>query len=327
MKTRIHTIATHFRPHLDEIAAIWFLVIFGGAMFPGIRDAKIVYWTNGGETPDGRNGDEWEKEGVLCVGVGGGRFDEHPAKGQPRKKGKCAATLVAKALGLDRKPEMESILKYVLRTDENGGQPFCIATTVNNMHDEMEVDDVFDWAILGLKTEYEKQKKFWSAKADFMSASKVIIGLDSGKKVRLVSSLSNNDNLAAFARSSHGFKAGIVIRQDSRGNTQILTNNRAGLSMTEVAVNLRKAEMKAAGLTSASSQEVIDEKALAAEGKVEGAERWFYFKKSEDLLNGSKTATDVPPTRLSLSQIKEIVIDGVRDAEAEEQDEATQEKG
>ena len=54
---------------------------------------------------------------------------------------------------------------------------------------------------------------------------------------------------------------------------------------------------------------------LGVEGKVAGAEEWFYHKEGQMLLNGSQTATDVPPTRLSLEQIQQAVKIG-RDPEA-----------
>lgn len=50
---------------MDEIAAIWILRKFGEEKFPGVSKAPIEFWNNGGNTPDGRSADEYERDGIL----------------------------------------------------------------------------------------------------------------------------------------------------------------------------------------------------------------------------------------------------------------------
>lgn len=74
------TLTTHFRPHLDDICAMWLMKRF----LPEAKDAGIDFMATG---PGG--GKPVDDPELVYVGVGRGRFDEH--KGDV---GKCATSLV-----------------------------------------------------------------------------------------------------------------------------------------------------------------------------------------------------------------------------------------
>lgn len=110
-----NTILTHVHAHGDERTAIWMLRRRGEKQFPGVTKAVVVY-TNG-EIEE--KGDEYcDREGVIPVGCGNGRFDEHPASGEARKRDECAATLVAKHLGIAEEKGLKAILADSLRCDQ-----------------------------------------------------------------------------------------------------------------------------------------------------------------------------------------------------------------
>src|SRR3989344_9190822 len=150
---QIDTIVTHHRPHLDEIVAIWLLRKFGEEKFPGINSAKIVYVDAGSGPRNGMKEKEWEAKGILPIGVWGGCFDEHPTAGTERKEKECAATLVAKVLGVEDDPALEKILKFVTNDDLNASSsPFDLSYVVkllNQQHPD-DTNFVMEWAMTGL---------------------------------------------------------------------------------------------------------------------------------------------------------------------------------
>lgn len=106
---------THVAIHLDEIFAIFLLRKYGEAKFPGVTTSELCPVAG-----DPRGDDNsFDADGVIPVGCGGGRFDEHRPNG--RVAGECAATLVAKHLGIQDKPGVAELLEEVLRCDTKPG--------------------------------------------------------------------------------------------------------------------------------------------------------------------------------------------------------------
>jgi len=116
----IYRIITHHGPHIDEIVAIYLLKKYGEIEFPGISKASLDFIDAGTvvPNPDARNST------TLYVGVGGGEFDEHPARHQTRKFQECAATLVAKKLGVENYIELQELLYLVRQNDLHGNTKF-----------------------------------------------------------------------------------------------------------------------------------------------------------------------------------------------------------
>lgn len=300
-------IVVHNRPHLDEIAAIWLLKKFGQEIFPGIGDAEIAFLNTGRESPDGRSAAEYEEEGVLFVGVGGGRFDDHP------KNGECATTLVAKALGVNDDPALAKILKYVTNNDLKGSsQPLDVADVVQSYYQEFPDNPLFiiEWAMTGFEVEYTKQLRFFTATREEFERAARIEEVDGPRgKLKLAVVESDSEQIGKFARSEYGGQVAIIIQRNSSGNVQIFTNRKYGLMLYDVVQMIRLAEAEKRG-----SAVTSDWKVLASEGKIEGAEEWYFHEPVQALLNGSLTASDVPPTKLSLDEIKEMVLVGINPA-------------
>lgn len=310
MVKKFDRIVMHRRPHLDELVALWLLLNFGEEKFPGISKVKVAFSDDGGESPHGLSAEDWEQEGVLLLGIGGGPFDDHPASGKKRKQGECTTTLVAKKLGLDDEPAFEKILKFTQRTDLKGSHPFDLANLVETLHRQYPADPrkVMGWTIMVLDAKYQEQLGFLTTtKKEFDEKATVEEIQGPGKRIfKLVTVVSDNEQINAFARSRQGVKASIVIQQRSSGNVQIFTNQKEGLILYDVVQMIRLAEQKKKG-----NVITTDWKTLALEGRVDGAEEWWFHEKAQQLLNGSLTAKKVPPTKLSLEEIKEIVRIGV----------------
>lgn len=304
-----HTIVTHKHPHFDEILGIWLLKKFGEEKFPGISAAKIEFWDTGGRTPDGRPAREYEKEGTLVIGIGGGRFDEHPAVNGQRKEQECAATLVAKALELRDEPVFEKIFKFALSSGlKAGNHPFDIASIPRVFYQQAsDPQEVIAWVMKGIGVKYQEQLQFFSlAKKEFEEKAEVEEIQGPGRMLKMVTIVSDNNQMSKFVRSTYGVSADVVIQKQSSGNVQIFTNAKSRLVLYDVAQMLRLTEQELK-----NDIRTKDWKMLASEGKVEGCEEWFFQIAGQMLLNGSLTATGVPPTKISLEKIKEIVRIGL----------------
>lgn len=279
----------HKDPHFDEILAGWLVEHFGTNEFL----------------------DEYAPDGKLHIGVGGGPFDEHPGPNNQKKDGECAATLVAKALGVDNDPALEPLLHYAWVRDLRGGaHPFELETLVKVFHRQFPNRPlkVIRWVEMAIEAKYQEQLQFVTeTKTEFERAAEVEeIAGPGGRTLKMVSVVSDNPLMNKFARSAQGGYVAIIIQQQTSGNVQIFTDKRFGIDLRDVVRMIRLEEQKANG-------ELIttDWRELEVEGKIEGIEEWYYHREGQMLLNGSLTAPNVPPTRLSLKQIKEIVGIGV----------------
>ena len=302
----ISRIVTHLKPHLDEIVAIWMLWRWGKEKYPGVDQAAVEYWS-GGKSPDNRSAEEWEADGFLLVGVGGGRFDEH-RNGQASPE--CAATLVAKDLGLDDDPALAKILAFTHRIDTRGGsQPFDLFSLTKLVFQHVEdPEEAFTWAIMALDAKYAEQEQGQVARLELANAEihDLVVG---GRPCRLAALKTDNTMCVNMARASvadGGLAADVVIAQRSSGHAQIFCN-RQNWRLEDVARILRVGERSTKGL-----EEPLDAETLAQEGKVEGAEEWHYQKAGQMLLNGSLSHRDVPVTQLSFEVIVAATILGVR---------------
>lgn len=304
-----HTIVTHEGPHFDEILGIWLLRRFGEQVFPGIGNAKIEFWGTGGSTPDSRSAQEYEQEGILLIGIGAGRFDEHPAVNGERKEDECAATLIAEALGLKDEPAFEKILNFALNSDlKADNHPFNIASIAKAFFQQTSnPEKVIGWVIRGIEVKYQEQLQFFDvAREEFEKNAEIEEIPGPGRMLKMVSIVSDNSQMSKFARSIHGVNADIVIQKQPSGNVQIFTSAKSGLILYDVVQMLRLTEQELKG-----DIRTTDWKLLSAEGRVEGAEEWFFQIQGQMILNGSLTATQVPATKIPFDIIKGIVRIGV----------------
>ncbi len=312
-------IVTHERPHLDEIVAIWLLRRFGETRFPGVSRAKVSYTTTGRGGPDAK---ESEDRGILMLGIGGGRFDEHPTLDNGRKAEECCATLVARELGVFDDPSLQKILKFVKSRDlEGNSTPFDLSYLVKLLHPRFpdNPEKVIEWTLVGIEAKYEEQHDFFFvARQEFESKARIDEVPVGTRRLRIATIESDSESVGKYARSEFGGHAGIVIQKRASGNVSILVNKQMGLDMRDVVRMIRLAERQAKrggqGSGAGGLGEPVTDKEcemLAVEGVVRGAEEWFFHERGQMLLNGSLTATGVPPTRLTLDQIREIVSIGI----------------
>jgi len=283
-------VESHDNMHFDEITALFLAEKFASHEFF----------------------DRYCPDGILRLGVEGGPFDEHPVNGEPLKSGnECCTTLIAKALGVIDDPALEKIIRFVINTDLKGaGQPFDLASVVKQLYqkNDSKPEEVIEWATVGLEAKYQEQLRFFgNARNEFLNKAEIEdVQGPGGRILKMVVIVSDEENVCKFARSSHGCNAAIVIQKQLSGNVQIYTNKQLRLVLFDTAQMIRLAEQEAKG------QIIVDDwRELASEGKVEGAEEWYFHHGGQMLLNGSLTAKNVPPTKLTLNQIKDIIRVGI----------------
>lgn len=304
---KIHTIVTHFRPHLDEVVGIVLLLWYGEKKYPGIGNAKITF-CDAGTTPDGKSWQQLEKEGVVLIGTGGSRFDEHPTLHKDRKEGECAASLVATYLGISEEPWLAKLMRYTCINDTKGGSnPFELAGMINLMNKrwfDQNPSATLEWSMNAVQVYLEEQIKFFTETSkEFEMYSEVINSTCKGKDIVIVKVTGDNDQLGAYARSAAGASADIVIQKNSNGNVVISTKKTSFINLDDVARAIRLKEMRIKNITCKNP----GDPALKGEAKVPGAEEWHYHKAANMLLNGGKSAPGVPPTKIALGTLVAIV--------------------
>lgn len=315
----IRCILTHPRPHIDEIAAIFLLYVFGEEKYPGVREAIENRHFDFHRAEDfAMTPEEYEASGYLLLGIGGGKFDEHPVDGSERKDGECCATLVAKDLGVDQLPELERILRFVNNSDlKASANPFDISSIIKALHLQFPEDSftAIDFGLSALCTKYEEQRQFHiKAKAEFEAKAQVekipIQGIN-GVNLRMVSIETDMEMVGKYIRSKHGGGADILVQKNSTGQVQIFVDSKlvpALIDLIRLAQRIRLLEQ----IRKSSGHITTDLDLLSAEGQVTGAEEWYFFPNGGILLNGSHTAPNTPPTKLSLGTIKSEIRKVVR---------------
>lgn len=307
--TIITKIVTHFRPHFDEMLAIWLLRRFGGKKMPGVREAPVCFVDAGIIPPQGA--DVLEREaGELWIGVGGGRFDEHPNATRERAQNECAATLVANALGIQDAPQLQEILRFARKKDLNGGgHAFDIGKVAEQMHRYQPPEMVMNWVFCALDVKFRTQKEFWGVTAQEFKNNATLTTIDgpSGENITLATITSDNEDVAKFARMSG---CDVIVLGSSRGLVQIFRKGTSKIDLTPVTRTLRIEERRVNNLP---DPEPPDWTALSAEGRVDGAEVWHFFISqngnggTQSILNGSLSAPNATPTKLGLARVSELV--------------------
>lgn len=275
-------------------------------------NGPFLFWGMGpDQLPDGHMAEEWARKNVYGVGVLGGEFDEHTPNG--RMDGACAATLVAKKLGIAGDPALQKLLKYALRCDTTpSGGIGDIAGAVKLMTRDgntMPFREVLRWAFAYFATIVdEQQEKFTATPAMYHgNATETKIAGSYGHGAELTVALIKNATSPQLVQYAFGRGIAFVVMQSPRGNVFFHWNPAFGKpDLEDLVVAVRVEELKTNG------KSIPSERAeLAKTGKVNGAECWFYSEFAPEqrtkFLNGTLTAPDTPPTKIPIERIMEIV--------------------
>ena len=295
----------HDDPHFEEIAAAVALVDHGAAQFLN----------------------KYCRMGELNLGAFGGPFDEHPDRltGQQRKNG-CCLTLVAEALGLEQFPWWRELIAFCHFADMGqriDGQrhwavevrhpydPYnLLKLRYRKLRDEarrakIDLSDeallqIFNGAMEDVRLLLWKQKMYFLAVDEIKAYGRCEdINGSNGKQLKLVAITSDNWQINVAARS--WFHADVVVQRDGAERVHVFTNQKADISLSDLAQMLNLAEQEAEGFV-----HMTNWKTLRAEGAIEDG-KWFYLFQFGQIHNGTESYPDTPATLLSNDQILGLV--------------------
>jgi hypothetical protein len=164
-------------------------------------------------------------------------------------------------------------------------------------------EKVIQWVIDGLNAKHTEQKKYhYEAKKEFRERGKIITATSSkNKSVKIAIINTDNELVNKWAREEEN--CSIVLQKNSLGHVQIFTNKKHGIRMDLVAIEIRRVEIQLKNLPIP-----LD---LSGEGRVLGAEEWYFHEKLQALLNGALTAKDVIPTKIPIEKITQIIKENI----------------
>lgn len=302
-------IITYKRFKNDQAVACALLQMFGREKYPGIDKAPFIFWEVNQGTPDGRSAAEWENDGYVLIAVADGKYDDHSSKHRNIKT--CCAVLVAEDLGIADMPYTEGILKHTLHRDLTGeGHPMMIYTFLKFMHDQYpdRPADVMAWYLQAIDayivSEYNLFKKTGE---EFKKVSTVVSCQHAGKKITVASFISDDTEMAKFARSKHGAKADVTIQKNLKGQVCILTKNNSYINLAAVIRLLRLEEKKIGG-----TNVFIAEDELVKPGTLPQIKEWYYDHNARRILNGSGAAASTPATKVPFERIIQLILTGLQ---------------
>lgn len=336
---RIQEIGIHRRMHLDEIVAIFILRLFGGEKYQDIAKAKVRIFA-GNEDLQGKSADEWMQEEVLLVGFGGGMFDEHATRDQLAKEGECAATLVAKDLGVDHDESLRLILEAAFIFDSQNleieGEDELspdnrkklkavrewslpvLVKQLNGMFPE-EPERVLDAILPFIEAKYAAQVEFIKAKTELKKKAftrNVSVG---GNTLVVLGIHSDNESVQKAARNRYGGSLAVLVQAGSRGHVQIFGNKKAIGSIHDVASAIRREVQKRTNSVAHLSSSSLEEwgqfwKEQSKKGQVEGADQLYYMPEGGFILNGSLSHPKTPAIPMTLVEVVDVVEAVLNDA-------------
>jgi len=333
----ITTIFVHARPHIDELLAILLLRIFGEAKYPGVKTAEVKFFTTG-SLPDGKTYLDFPE--ALFLGCGNSPFDEH---GENRHD-ECCASLVAKDLNLlGNHPAIAKIVGKVLVQDQAGSKDGnAVSSVISKLHaDKVAFGAILGWyyqvfmaelnvggidEVIGLDNGYaliadhtrpmqaeiwkttgqnavaHQTERFNAAKRALKEKDQSFMTVISCGKLKIARLLCDDEDMPSAAKYLGN---NIVVKQDRRGNIQILTNTQPPIDLRKALLTIRYLEQKKRG-------HLIEEREseLTKGGTLEAVPQWHGHETEKGIIaiyNGSLTAPDVEPTILTLDEVIEII--------------------
>lgn len=311
----IHTIVIYPRPHIDTIASIFLLKTFGQEHYPGVENAKIEYWN---QAPEGKTSEGLENEGVLLVDMGGGKFDHH--HDSHGKKNDCAATLIAKHLGISQDPALSKLLAFVKRDDLQGkgtlsrdtiDRAFGMSAIVMNLnrdypeHPDYVIDVVHRIFLAHYHEEYRRKVLMPEEWKQLQRSGKGVQFYIGEKQTVLKVAMIESDSkgLIGFLRAVPSVKANVVVQRCSSGHTNIVTSqSQPRIDLRPVIKAIRQAEAEAKGVKLRANEDDLQKP-----GKLEGVEEWYYDTAANTLQNGGAAPEGVTPTKLAMPVLRQIL--------------------
>ncbi len=302
---KVHTIAMFPKLQPDTISALYILKTFGEPVFPGIRNAAVRFWTT---PPNNQSPEKLEQEGYLLIDLGG-MFDHHTENEKSGEKKECLTTIVAKRLKVETHPSLRKLINWAKRDDLEGkgtistdmlDRAFGLPGLIMNLNrlypndQHRTLDLIMPLIDAHVREEYKRNielPRVWTTLLNTNKAGRFTIknGTLKGAYVE-----TNDLAMVGFIRNREDAK--IVITRNSTGHTNIITKQDSMLDLSPLIKVIRKKEAELKNQT-------INEAELTNQGRVSGAEEWYYDTAANTLQNGGAHPQGVNPTKISLKEI------------------------
>jgi len=292
----------------DTLTSLYILKTFGEPFFPGIRNARVEFWTS---IPNNEDPQKLEKEGYLLIDLGG-MFDHHTENEASGEKKECLSTIVSKYLKVDTHPSLKKVLAWAKRDDLEGkgtvsadmlDRAFGLPGLIMNLNRLPQYSPIQIVSMITplidahVREEYKRNielPRLWKSLLETGKASTFF--LRNGQKVAVVQT--DEISLAGFIRNKEDVK--LVITKGSKGHINLITKNDSNIDLKPLIKSIRYRE-------STLKEVEINETDLSTQGRVAGAEEWYYDTAANTLQNGGAHPQGINPTKLSLDEIVNLV--------------------
>ncbi len=298
------------KPHLDPIAALFLLKQYGQSVFPGIKDAEVIFWEHSHD-PAIEDLIKFKEQGILLVDIGGSMFDHH---NNPTDKKETASSLVAARLEIEDKPEINALLNYVREDDLEGlhNRYGDLAYLIKCFHKQDVPSRKVVELGLRLLNYFQTSQIDWhfNVKKEFEEKIKIYKVKRFDKKLKIGVVESDNSQVANYGLTMENLS--IVAQKRSTGHVIILTNKHHRVNLKEIVAAVRARELELNGYA-----KEIDPAKLQFEGKNQQIPNWFYHKSLNSLLNGSDALNKAEPTKIKFSEIVSFIWNGLSSEHSE----------
>ncbi len=343
----ITKIITHNRPHADELVALMLLKKFpeGEEKLPGVSTAKVEF-LGAGKLPNNKTYLDFPD--TVFLGVGGGPFDEHATADKERESGEVCATLVAKYLGIENKPELQGILNIIKEEDlAPAKDKDSLSIGIKFLHSCFKLDSekIYRWAeiaymahirfflergeicpftVAGTEGILEELKSedlgFWkdmivkARKYQDDQYQSALREFDGAVKERFIGSDGQPIDMA-------------VVTSDNEEINKAFRSKRAQLIIqfsSRGNVAIFTYQKRGLDLTNSiillrmaeqfyrwGEIKIKDKNILGGEGAIDDIP-WYLFHTKDSAFNGSLTTTDITPTMIPYNKVVDLVVEGLK---------------
>lgn len=343
----ITKIITHNRPHADELVALMLLKKFpeGEEKLSGIKTASVEF-LGAGKLPENKTYSDFPD--AVFLGVGGGPFDEHATVDKERESGEVCATLVAKYLGIQNRPELQGILNIIKEEDlAVAKDKDALSIGIKFLHSCFKDDytKIYRWAEIAymshIKLFLEKGEtrpftvtetkrvleelqsqdlEFWVRTIDEARRyqndqyQQALKEFDDAVKERFVGSDGQPIDMA-------------VVTSDNEEINKAFRSKRAQLIIqfsTRGNVAIFTYQKRGLNLTNSiillrmaeqfyrwGEIRIKDKDILGREEMIDGIP-WYLFHSKDSAFNGSLTTKDVPPTMIPHKKVVDLIVEGLK---------------
>ncbi len=343
----ITRIVTHNRPHADELVALMLLRKFpeGEQKFPGVSTAKVEFLSTG-KLAEGKTCLDFPD--TIFLGVGGGPFDEHATADKERESGEVCATLVAKYLNINDRPELQEILNVIKEEDLGVAKDKdALSIGIKFLHScfKDDYERIYKWAEISYMAHIDAVRKGKQERPFTIEETKKILEEENNSElnfwqdtIREARKFQNDQYQLALKEFDKAEKERFIASDGRSVDMAVITSDNEEINK---AFRSKKAQLiiqfnsrgnvsiftyQKRGLDLSNSIillrmaeqfyrwneiKIKDKTILGGEGVIDDIP-WYLFHTKDCAFNGSLTTKDIPPTMIPHQKVVDLVVEGLK---------------